>query len=318
MLPTDDEVVLITGASSGLGLTAAQEFSRRGAHLVLAARGSTALQEAAFRCADAGARSTQVLPADVREDDQVARVVADTLARHGRIDVVVNAAGVIATGPMLDLPVEVYDSVIRTNLLGSANVARAVLPVLREQGHGTVVLVGSLLGHITAPFVSPYVVSKWGVRALARQLRTELRGTGVRVGYVAPGAIDTPIYNQAANYLGLGLRPPPPVSPPERTAQRIVDIVDGRPVRLDLGLVYGAVNQAFKLGFQVVPAPIYDAVVHKVLALTAVKQEEEAEPDQGNVFAPQRLRPTEYGGAGSSVIAAARNLMAIRRRTASV
>jgi len=315
--PPDDQVVLVTGASSGLGLVVAQQFAGRGAHLVLVARGSTALQEAAFRCADAGAASTQVLPADVREDEQVAQVVRDAMERHGRIDVVVNAAGVIAIGQMEDVPVEVYDGVIRTNLLGSANVARAALPVMREQGAGTLVLVGSLLGHITAPLISSYVVSKWGVRGLARQLRTELRGSGVRVGYVAPGALDTPIYNQAANYLGLGLRPPPPVSPPERMAQRIVDIADGRILRVDLGLGYRAVNQAMQLGFHAIPDPIYDAIVPKVLALVGLEQQEEPEPEPGNVFTPQQLRPNEHGGAGSAVLAAARNLVTIGRRSAS-
>jgi short-subunit dehydrogenase len=316
--PSADEVVLVTGASSGLGLVVAQQFARRGAHLVLVARGSTALQEAALRCAHEGARSTQVLPADVREADQVEQVVSDVLDRHGRIDVVVNSAGVVAAGVMEEVPAQVYDGVIRTNLLGSANVARAVIPVMREQRSGSLVLVGSLMGHISVPYFSPYVASKWGVRGLARQLRTELRGSGVRVGYVAPGALDTPIYQQAANYLGSRLRPPPPVSPPLRMAQRIVDVADGRLVRLDLGLGYLAANQALQVGFELVPAPVYDAVVSRVLVLTALDRGKEPEPPPGNVFTPQQLRPNEHGTAGSAVLSVARNLVALGRRAASV
>lgn len=312
---TRDHVVLVTGASSGLGRAVAQAAARRGSHLVLVARGSAALQEAAVRCADSGAASTQVLPADVGDHEQVHRVVARVLERHGRLDAVVNAAGVIAVGPTLELPVDVHDGVIRTNLLGSANVARATLPVLCEQGGGTLVLIGSVLGHVTAPYVGPYVVSKWGVRALARQLRSELRGErGVRVGYVAPGGIDTPIYRQAANYLGFGLRPPPPVAPPERVARQVLDIVDGRRPRIDAGVAYTAANGTLKLAYHLLPSPLYDALARRGLGLIGVEQVDEQPPHPGNVRGPQQQRSRPYGDAGHPALAVARNLAAIATR----
>ena len=106
------------------------------------------------------------------------------------------------------MPVDVFDGVLRTNLLGAANLARHVLPVLRAQGRGHLVLVGSVLGHIAAPGMTAYIVSKWGVRALARQLVLENRDLAhVHVSCVSPGGVDTPIYEH-------GRQLPGPARPP--------------------------------------------------------------------------------------------------------
>ena len=128
----------------------------------------------------------------------------------GRLDAVLHCAGVVSYGRTEDTTPEDFDSVVSTNLLGAANVARHVVPVLREQGEGTLVLVGSLLGHINVPEMTPYVVSKWGVRALARQLHIEnLDMPGVRIVHVAPGSVDTPIYGSALDSAGRRQHPAP-------------------------------------------------------------------------------------------------------------
>ena len=223
----EPSVVLVTGASSGIGRATAQLAAQAGDHLVLVARGKAALEETAEECERAGAASTMVVPTDVGDDHAVARCVEQVIERHGRLDVVVSSAGVVAYGRVEDVPQEVFDGVIRTNLLGSANLARHVLPVLREQGHGSLVLVGSVIGHIGVPSMTAYVVSKWAIRALATQLQLENRDLpDVRITYVAPGGVDTPIYEQAANYAGFVGRPPPPVASPVRAAQQILRRVD--------------------------------------------------------------------------------------------
>ena len=203
-------VLLVTGASSGIGRAVAERAAERGDALVLVARDPEALEAVAETCRARGAADVRVEPADVGDDDAVARVVAATVDHHGRLDAVVHSAGVVAYGRLEDVPAEVFDGVLRTNVLGAANLARHVLPVLRRQRGGHLVLVGSVLGDIAAPFMTAYVVSKWAIRSLGRQLALENRDlSGVHVSVVSPGGVDTPIYESAANYLGL---PGPPAA----------------------------------------------------------------------------------------------------------
>ena len=216
-------VVLVTGASSGIGQATALLAAQRGDHVVLLARGRDALARVAADCDSAGAASTLVVPTDMADDAQVSAAVSAAVARHGCLDVVVSGAGVVAYGRIADVPVDVFDRVVATNLLGSVNLARHVLPVLREQGDGrgagSMVLIGSVIGHIAVPEMAAYVLSKWGVRGLERQLRVDNRDRpDIRFGYVAPGGVDTPIYRQAATYGDSVGRPPFPVSAPETVA----------------------------------------------------------------------------------------------------
>ncbi len=278
-----DQVVVVTGASSGIGLAVALQASEQGAHVVLVARGERALDDAATRCRAAGAASVGVSPLDVGDDKAVGDLVESVLAEHGRLDVVINSAGVVAYGRTEEVPPEVFDGVIRTNLLGSVNVARHVVPVLRRQERGALLLVGSVLGHVTVPTMAPYVVSKWGVRALARQLRTENSDLpDVRIAYVAPGGVDTPIYDVAANYVGVDGMAPPPVASPERTARQVLARATGRSSRTQLTVA----NDLIRLGFSLVP-PVYDALVSPLFSILAADQQSPRQPGPGNVLSPR-------------------------------
>lgn len=306
-------VFLVTGASSGIGRATAVEASRDHHHVALVARGHEALEATAEQCYAAGAASVLVLPADVGEDDAVAGVVDRVLAAHSRIDVVVGAAGVVAYGRAEEVPVEVFDRVIRTNLLGSVNLARHVVPVLRRQRSGTLVLVGSVLGHVAVPSMTPYVVSKWGVRALARQLVIENHDVpGIRVRHVAPGGVDTPIYEQAANYAGFAGRPPPPAASAVRTAAQILRRVGPLPLPSQLSVF----NHALVLGFEQLPW-VYDAVITRLFQLGAMDLGTRVEPGPGNVLEP-RPEGNRTGGAHDNLLAGfagvARNVAAQARR----
>jgi NAD(P)-dependent dehydrogenase (short-subunit alcohol dehydrogenase family) len=222
-------VVVVTGASSGIGEATARRAARDGHRLVLVARGADKLEECASACRDAGAATVDVVPADVSVDAEVAELVARVLELHGRIDAVLHCAGVVSYGRTEDTSADDFAQVVGTNLLGAASVARHVVPVLRRQGRGDLVLVGSLLGHIAVPEMTPYVVSKWGVRALARQLRIEnVDKPGVRISHVAPGSVDTPIYDNALDDAGGVNTPPPPTISPERVARVVMAQVDRR------------------------------------------------------------------------------------------
>ena len=130
-------VVLVTGASSGIGEATALRAAARGDHVALLARREDERRRVADACERAGAASTLVLPADIADDAAAAGAVRRVVAELGRIDVTVGDAGVIAFGDLGSVPVEVFDQVIVTNVLGQANLARRVLPQLREPGGGT-------------------------------------------------------------------------------------------------------------------------------------------------------------------------------------
>ncbi|WP_187366786.1 SDR family NAD(P)-dependent oxidoreductase [Nocardioides dongxiaopingii] len=294
----DRPVLLVTGASSGIGRATVLAAAEQGRHVVLVARGAGPLEETAEECRARGAASALTVPLDVGDDDAVADLVASVLRRHGRLDAVVGCAGVVAYGRTESVPVEVFDAVLRTNLTGSVNLARHVVPVLRRQGAGSLLLVGSVVGHLAVPMMSPYVLSKWGVRALARQLAVENRDRpGVQIGYVAPGGVDTPIYRQAANYAGYAGRPPPPVSSPERAARQVLARLEQpwRPAQLSLA------NDVLRFGFSFLPL-LYDRLVGPAFPVGATDLATRADPGPGNVLTPSeggnRLRGGYPGAAG--------------------
>lgn len=124
-----------------------------------------------------------VHPADVRDDAAIGELVDAAVREHGRLDVVVHAAGVVAYGNFLDVPAEVFDAVQDTNLRGSATVARAVLPVFRRQRHGHLVLLGSILGDVAVPGMTSYVISKHAVAALGRRINSGVLNGVIRLGF---------------------------------------------------------------------------------------------------------------------------------------
>lgn len=219
--------VLVTGASSGIGEAAVLRLAHRGDHLVLLARREEELQRVARACRARGAASARVVVADVADDDAVEAAVATALRHHAQLDGVLHCAGMVTYGRSEETSAEDFSQIVSVNLLGAANLARHVVPVMRRQRAGALVLVGSLLGQLAVPEMTPYVVSKWGVRALARQLHLEnLDVPGFRIVHVAPGSVDTPIYGNALDSAGAVNSPPPPVISADRAARTVVAALD--------------------------------------------------------------------------------------------
>jgi short-subunit dehydrogenase len=282
--------VVITGATSGIGRAAAREFAGRGDRLVLAARSPATLADVRGECLAAGAE-VLVVPTDVTAPGAVRALRDAAVAEFGGVDVWVHTAAVMAYGRFDETPAEVFEQVVRTDLLAAAEVARVALRHFRAASGGTLILTGSVLGHITAPYMSGYVASKWGLQGLARALQQEARETpGVRVCLVNPGSVDTPVYQQAANYLGRVGRPPPPIGSPERVGRAIVDCAD-RPRR---EVSVGRLNTVMRFGFTVLPG-VYDVLVGPLMRLGGLSRRP-VDPHDGIVFAPNPDGEAVRGG----------------------
>lgn len=196
-------VVLITGASSGIGAAVAREFAREGADLVLTARRLPRLEELAAELRAAG-RRTLAVPCDVTEDGALERAVGQTLDAFGRLDVAVANAGFGVVGPVERLSLDDYRRQFETNVFGVLRTARAALPALRRS-RGTLAIVGSVSGHVPTADVSAYAMSKAALGALAAALRGEVRVAGVAVVLVSPGFVDSEIRqvdNRGAHHPG--------------------------------------------------------------------------------------------------------------------
>lgn len=286
---TRRRTVIITGASSGIGRSTARALAGQGWNVVLASRSATALAAAEHDCAVHGV-DTLVMPTDVGDGGEVDALFAAALERFGRIEAVVNTAAAVAYGRFEDVPAEIFDRVITTNLVGTANVARAALRQFRVQGGGDMVLTGSLLGKIAVPFMSPYVTSKWGVHALVRMIQIEARQTpGVHVTLISPGSVNTPAYSQAANYISREGRPPPPVDPPEKVAAAIVKSLT-RPRR---ERSVGITNPAVVLGFRLLPA-VFDLAVGPLMKLGGLSRRPLGD-HTGTVLEPHPEGEAEHG-----------------------
>lgn len=189
------KVVIITGGSRGLGLQIAEVFGKHGAHLVLAARNADELNEAVGILHQRGAiynsGTALTVVCDVTKPEDCERLVQQTLDRYGRVDVLINNAGIIDVAPFQDQPLEAFEQAMRINFFGALHTIQAVLPHMQRVGCGSIVNIGSIGGKIGVPHMLPYVASKFALTGFTEGLRAELSGTGIKVTLVSPGLMRT-------------------------------------------------------------------------------------------------------------------------------
>lgn len=220
--PLRGKVVVITGASSGVGLAAAEAFAKEGCHLVLAARGEKGLEAAFEKCSQLGAVSITV-PTDMSKADEVRVLTQKALQYNGTIDIWVNNAGVMATGKFEEMPFEAMDQLVKTNLLGYMHGARCVLPVFRKQTYGVLINNISIGGWMPAPYGAAYSASKYGIRGMVETLQGEVSNApNIHVCALYPSIQRSTGNMHSAKYNGLDFKIPPMASDPKKLAADMV------------------------------------------------------------------------------------------------
>jgi NADP-dependent 3-hydroxy acid dehydrogenase YdfG len=184
----NDKVVVITGASSGLGEATARRLAREGAKLVLGARRLERLQTLA---GELSLGDEAVVQTDVTDYEQVRHLVDHAVQTHGRVDAIINNAGLMPLSPLEALKVEDWDRTIDVNLKGVLYGIAAVLPHMKEQQGGHVINVSSVAGHTVNPGGAVYSATKYGVRVISEALRQEVKPYNIRTTVISPGAVAT-------------------------------------------------------------------------------------------------------------------------------
>ncbi len=272
--PLRDQAIVITGASSGIGLVTARTAARAGASVLMVARSEEVLRKLVAELQAEGHR-VEAKAADVGDFEGVKAAAAYAEQVFGRIDTWVNDAGVAIYARLADTPGDEHERLFRTNYFGTVHGCQAALPYLRKQG-GALITVGSLVSDIASPVMGAYSASKHAARAYIEVLRMELaeEGAPVSVTLVKPGGIDTPIAHHAANHEGGEAQIPPPVYDPQLVADAILACA----VRPTREVTVGGAARAQAL-FAVHFPTLYEWLAPKAARAFTDKTKTQPEPD---------------------------------------
>lgn len=211
--PLHEQVMVITGASSGIGLANARAAAAAGVTLVIAARSGTILERVAAELRAAGAPAVTTVVCDVGNEDDVRRLEAAALEAHGRVDTWVNNAGISVYGSLKDVPIAEQRRLFETDYWGVVHGSLAAARIMRHQGGGTIITVGSALSDRAIPLQVTYSAAKHAVKGFTDGLRMELmrEGAPIAVTLIKPASVDTPYKEHAGSHLEDEPTNPPPV-----------------------------------------------------------------------------------------------------------
>jgi short-subunit dehydrogenase len=286
------KTIVITGASSGAGRAAALEFTKYYPYLVLASRNENALRELADECRVLGVEALVVVT-DVTDPKAMINLANIANDWHGKIDVWINNAGVLAAGDFDATPMEVHQQVIATNLVGYMNGAHAVLPFFKQQQHGILINNISIGGFMPVPYGAGYTASKFGLRGFSEALKGELaQWRDIHICDLFPAFLDTPGIQHAGNYTGKQLKPAPPVYDPKRVAEAMVKVANDP----QSNKYVGASSILLKISYAIFPeltTKITGGVMRKYF-----KAANPISPTNGNLFNTVNYAMSANGGFG--------------------
>jgi NAD(P)-dependent dehydrogenase (short-subunit alcohol dehydrogenase family) len=295
--PLSAQVIVIVGASSGIGRETAGLLAKEGASLVLAARDEAALREVAREVEERGGQAL-VVPTDVSRAEEVFQLAEQAVARFGRIDTWVNDAAVAAYATVEQMTVEEFRRIIEVDLLGTIFGAKAALPHLRASG-GTLINISSVAGQRAMPLLSAYSAAKHGVIGFSDALRLELAHdrAGVQVTTILPSAMDTPFFNHARSKLGVLPRPTPPVYQPLAVAEAIAWAA-AHPVR---EIVVGGGGKGIVVLQRLSPG-LFDWLLTRRRLAFALQESDRPDDGADNLFAPMPERNEVRGEYGADTL----------------
>lgn len=284
-----DQVMVITGASSGIGLLTARQAAARGAAVVLVSRDAVALEKTAGEIEVAGGRALAVV-ADVSRETEIAAVVDLAVHRFGRIDTWVNNAGIAAYSTLAELPLAEHRQIFDTNYWGVVHGALAAIRHFRSRGGGgTIITIGSVNSDVAIPLLSAYSASKHAVKGFNDALRRELMTSDpdIQVTLIKPAGIATAFPQHARNHMDREPSVAPPLYAPEIVAASILDAA-ARPQR---EIVVGAVGPLLA-----VPLALFPRLMDRVLAAVVPPLSRSSHPltRTDNFDAPTGAREVHY------------------------
>jgi NAD(P)-dependent dehydrogenase (short-subunit alcohol dehydrogenase family) len=291
--PVGEQVVVLMGASSGIGREAALRFGKRGAKVVVSARGEEGLDSLVEEIRGEGGEAIAV-PADTSQFEQVKVVVDRAVEEYGRLDTWVHLAAVGLFATFEQTTPEEFERVIDVNLMGQVYGAMAALPHIKREGRGALVHISSVEAKRSFPFHSAYGASKHGIDGFVEALRVELKHEGwpISVTQVMPGTINTPFFDKGRSKLGVKPVGIPPIYEPETVADIIVYAAEN-PAR---DLVSGGTAQALIINQRLSPRML-DAVLATRAGFAPQKTNEpRSEDDPDNLYAPIRGHDTARNG----------------------
>lgn len=275
--PLRHQVVVVTGASSGIGRQTSVAFAREGCRVVVAARREPALVETVNACRAAGGEAMAIVT-DVTRESEVRALASSSIETWGAIDIWINNAGTTLFSHLAEGEFELHRQVLETNLIGAMHCARAVIPIFQAQHAGILINLGSVLSKVGQAFVPSYVISKFGVRGLTEALRAEVADEpNIHICTIFPYAVDTPHFQTGGNVVGQKAHAMPPTQSPERVAEAIVGLAK-RPRRELHVPHYITVGLALHLLF---PRTTERLLLH---ALHAFHLGADQSPTSGNLF----------------------------------